>query len=162
MKVILLKDVERVGSKGEIKNVADGYARNYLFPRDLAVAATPSRIKEVEKQVAIQKKKEEKEVFAAQQLSEKLNGKEIKFILPASKEGKLFGSVTSSDIMSRLNEEGYNLDKRKLEMDEPIKRIGEYIKQLKLASNVYTEIKVTVENANKEEKEAENDSNKEE
>ncbi len=145
MKVILLQDLERLGRRGEIKTVADGYARNYLFPRKLAVEATDAKIKEAEKQIAIQRKKEEKEEEQARQAAEELNGIELKFYRSASSEGKLFGSVTAGDIASALEEKGYSLDKRKVEIDNPIKQLGECTVNLKLRPQIYTEVKVVVE-----------------
>ncbi len=150
MKVILLQDVENLGNKGEVKNVADGYARNYLLPRKLAEEATPAKLKEAEKQIAIQKKKEAQEEEKAQQVAEKLAGKTVKFTLPTSKEGKLFGSVTASDIATKLEEAGFQLDKRKVEIEEPIKRIGEYPVTLKLRANVQANVQVVVESENME------------
>ncbi len=144
MKVILLQDLERLGSRGEIKTVADGYARNYLFPQKLAVEATDAKIKEAEKQIAIQRKKEEQEEKQVQQTAEELKGMELKFYRSASSEGKLFGSVTSADIASALEEKGYVLDKRKVEIEEPIKQLGEHDVILKLRPQIHTEIKVVV------------------
>lgn len=151
MKVVLMKDVERVGRKGEVKKVADGYARNYLIPLNLAVEATPARLKEVEKNLKLQKKRDAKEESNAQEMADDLKGKEIKLQLPAGKEGKLFGSVTANDIVASLEKEGYKLDKRKVEIEEPIKNTGEYTVTIKLKPRILTEVKVIVESDKKEE-----------
>lgn len=145
MKVILQKNIEALGVKGEVKNVADGYARNYLFPRNLAIKATPARLQEAEKVLEKQKKKEAEEEAKAQQIAEQLRGKKIQFNLPTSKEGKLFGSVTAQDIAAKLEEEGYELVKRKVDIKDPIKKVGEYPINLKLRPNVSAEIQVIVD-----------------
>ena len=145
MKVILTQDVSNLGSKGEIKNVADGYARNYLIPRQLAVEATPSRIKEKEKEMEQHKKKEKKEEAAARQLAEQLEDDTLKFTMQTGSGGRLFGSITSADIAKELGKKGIELDKRKIELDDPIKELGEYRISIKLLSGIYTHINLVVE-----------------
>ncbi len=154
MKVVFIENVERIANRGEVKNVANGYARNFLFPQNLAVEATPSKMKELEKKIKNWEKKDALEAEKAQAAAQELQGKVIKFRLPAGKEGKLFGSVTTADIASRLEEEGYELDKRKIDTGAPIKNIGEHNITLKLRAQVTAELTILVENE-KENKDAE-------
>ncbi|MFY9115249.1 MAG: 50S ribosomal protein L9 [Dethiobacteria bacterium] len=155
MKVILIKDVDRVGRKGDIKNVADGYARNFLLPRKLALEATPARLKEAEKWQEQRRKKDAKEEQIAQEMADNLKGKELIFRRPAGKEGKLFGSVTAGDIASLLQEKGLKIDKRNIEIEEPLKKIGTYEVTLKLRAGIFTAIKILIEQENNVEKEEE-------
>jgi len=145
MKVILTQDIPNLGNKGDIKNVADGYARNYLIPRQLAVEATPSRLKEREKQIKQQEKKEQREEAAAQKIAEQLEGKTIKFTKQASNEGKLFGSITSSDVANALSDLGVEVDKRKVELEDPIKELGEHSVPVKLRSGIYARLNIIIE-----------------
>ncbi len=144
MKVILTEEVPNLGNKGEVKNVADGYARNYLIPRNLAVEATPARMKEIEKQQKIQEKKEQKEIAAAQEQARELEGKTFIFKVQASEEGRLFGSVTSADIAEAMKEEGVDLDKRKIELEDPIKELGEFQIPIKFKGGIETHIQIQV------------------
>jgi len=148
MKVILTDDVSNLGKKGELKNVADGYARNYLIPRGLAVEATSPRIKEMEKQLQLQRKKEEKEEVAARELAQQLNNQVLTFYLQAGDEGKLFGSITASDIANAIAEKGIDMDKRKVELTNPIKELGEYDVTIKIRSGINTQVKVKIEREN--------------
>lgn len=150
MKVVFIENVDRIANRGEVKNVANGYARNFLFPQNLAVEATPSKMKELEKKIKKWEKKDAQEAERAQAVAQELQGKVIKFLLPAGKEGKLFGSVTAADIASRLEEEGYEIDKRKVETGSPIKNIGEHNITVKLRPQVTTELTVLVENENED------------
>lgn len=142
MKVILIEDVNNLGVKGDVKNVADGYARNFLFPRGLAVEATPSRIRERDKESLLSENREKREESAARQLADSLQGKQVEFKLSASPEGKLFGSITPSDIARALQEEGFAVDRRKIELSEPIKRLGEHKVNIKIRPGIATEIMV--------------------
>ncbi|NLI70498.1 MAG: 50S ribosomal protein L9 [Firmicutes bacterium] len=148
MKVILIEDVDRLGRKGDVKNVADGYARNFLLPRKLAHEATPARLKEAEKWQEQRRQKDAREEKIAREMAESLDNKEIIFKRPAGKEGKLFGSVTASDIASLLEEEGFKTDKRNIEIEEPLKRIGTHDVTLKLRAGVFSTIRVTIEQEN--------------
>lgn len=156
MKVVLTKDVDRVGRKGDIKIVADGYARNFLLPRNLALEATPARLKEAEKWQDQRRNKDAKEEETARETADSLKGKELVFTRPTGKEGKLFGSVTASDIAALLQEEGLKIDKRNIDIEEPLKKIGTYEVVLKLRAGIFTAIKVLIEPENNTEKEEEN------
>ncbi len=144
MKVILTSDVEKLGKKGAVVNVSDGYGRNFLMPRKLAVAATTGNLKKIEqeaKSVKVREAKEEKDAVAMKQSLEKVS---ITIPMKAGEGDVLFGSVTSADIAGALEKEGYTVDKRKVELDEPIKRLGHYQVPIKLFRSVIAEVKVWV------------------
>lgn len=144
MKVILLQDVKKIGNKGVILEVAEGYARNYLLPRGLAVEASQANMKNLEKQHAIETKKKEVLLGEAKQLAQKVSDITVKIATKTGEGGKLFGSVTSKDIGDILAKEyGINIDKRKI-TSEPIKTIGTYIVYIKLHPEVEAQFKVQV------------------
>ncbi|MCR4430309.1 MAG: 50S ribosomal protein L9 [Tepidanaerobacteraceae bacterium] len=141
MKVIMLSDVKDVGKKGEIINVAEGYARNYLFPRRLAMEATESSMKQLEQEKRAQEKKKQKEKQNAIKQAEMLSKTHLTLKVKAGEHGKLFGSITSKDISDALKSQ-YNIDidKRKIELSNPIKSLGDYEAAIKLAPEVETKI----------------------
>jgi large subunit ribosomal protein L9 len=144
MKVILLEDVERLGRRGSILNVANGYGRNFLIPRKLAVPATDANMKFAEvqnKKVQVQEAKEEK---SASELKSELEKVSITIPMKSGEGEVLFGSVTSSNIADALEKQGYTIDKRRIELDEPIKRLGEYQVSVKLHRKIAAEVKVSV------------------
>ena len=145
MKVILLKDIKELGKTGEIKELADGYARNYLIPRGLAVEATQDKLKEIEeKNLKVQKNKQ-KEMNSAEALKGKLDGKSIKINLKTGGGDKLFGAVTSKEIAELIEKQlNIKVDRRKIELAEPIKHLGDYIIKIKLYQSILAEIKLTV------------------
>ena len=144
MKVILISDVESFGKRGEIREVKDGFARNYLFPKKFAVEATPQNIKAWEQQKRSIMKKEEELKAEAESLADKL--REVSCIIPvkAGEEGKLFGSVTSQNISDALNKLGFDISRKDIELDTPIKALGVYEVPVKLHSNVTVSVKVEV------------------
>lgn len=138
MKVIFLED-------DRVEEVSDGYARNYLLPRKLAVLATPGALAEVERRREEKKAELEKKRAEMQALAEKLSEAEVEIKVDAGEEGKLFGSVTSSDIAEAIKERvGVEVDKRKIEIEEPIKVLGEYKVQVKLFQDITAFLKVKV------------------
>jgi large subunit ribosomal protein L9 len=144
MKVILLEDVERLGKRGAILSVKDGYGRNFLIPRKLAVPATDANMKLAEaqtKKVEVQEAKEEK---SAGELKAELENVHITIPMKAGEGDVLFGSVTSANIADALEQKGYTIDKRRIELDEPIKRLGDHQVSVKLHRNVSAEVKVSV------------------
>jgi large subunit ribosomal protein L9 len=143
MKVILKQKVGRLGERGSIVNVTDGYARNYLLPKNLAILATPSNIKSFEQEEELQKNKEEKERIHAEKIAEKLNNMTITVSKKAGEE-ILFGSVTTAEIAELLEKEGFSIDKRKILILEAIKKLGEYQVSIKLHPNVSTQINLLV------------------
>jgi len=145
MEVILLKDVESLGKTGEKVKVAPGYARNYLIPKNLALKATKGGLKKLEEIKLRDEKAKDKEKLNAQALKEKIEILTLTLKKTAGEEDKLFGSVTSSDIAESLSAEGIDVDKRKIVIDESIKRIGEYTVSVKLFSEITASLKIEVQ-----------------
>ena len=146
MKVILLRDVKGLGKIGEIKDVADGYARNYLIRNKLALEATEGNIKFVKSHLDELKKKNERKFENAKELKEALEGVVVKIKAKAGDNGRLFGAVTSEDIVGALkNQHNIELDKKAIDLESPIKTIGPHLVNVKLGMNVNAELKVEVE-----------------
>lgn len=144
MKVVLLKDVKGTGKKGEIKEVADGYAKNFLLKNGFAVIANASAVNENNRQkeaVAYHKEMEKQE---AVRLGENLKEKKIVLKIKCGENGKTFGSITSKEIAENLKAQGFEVDKRKIELSEPIKAIGLYQILVKLHPEVSTKIRVEI------------------
>jgi large subunit ribosomal protein L9 len=144
MKVILKEHVKNLGTAGNVVNVADGYARNYLIPRNLAVEANVKNIKALEHEKKKIEEKARKKTNAAQELAERLAV--TTFLIPAraGEEEKLFGSITSMDIAEALKTKGFEIDKKKIILDEPIKRLGSFTINIKLQSDVTAHTNVTI------------------
>jgi large subunit ribosomal protein L9 len=145
MEVILLENIDKLGSRGQMVKVADGYGRNYLLPKKLAVAATPQNRKWVEQQRVRFLKLEAKEKADASDLSTLLEDISVTVIRKAGEKGNLFGSVTSLDIAEKLLAQGYHIDKRKISLNTPIRVLGEYTVPIKLHREVTATVKVIVE-----------------
>jgi len=147
MKVVLQKDVKDLGKVGDAVNVKAGFARNFLFPRKLAVEATEKRIKQWQhlKQVAESKKK--KANIDRKELIEKINGKSVSFKRAAGKTDKLFGSVTSHEISTELEKLGFSVDRKDIQIEEVIKVLGQHKVFVKLGEDLVAEIAVSVERA---------------
>jgi large subunit ribosomal protein L9 len=144
MQIILQEDVEKLGNRGELVDVAAGYARNYLLPRKLGIEATPGNMKRLERMRVTFAKKEATEKGAAQTLADSLQGVSLTFARKAGENEQLFGSVTSADITEALEAQGYHIDKRKITLADPIKLVGEYEIPVKLHREITTNVKVTV------------------
>ncbi|OEF99667.1 50S ribosomal protein L9 [Vulcanibacillus modesticaldus] len=144
MKVIFLQDVKGKGRKGDIKEVAEGYARNFLFPRGLAKEATSSSIKEVNAFKKSEEKRRAAELQSAQELAAKLEKMTIKITSKAGDNGRLFGAVTSKQIAEALKKEDIVIDKRKILLDEPIRSLGYTQVMVKLHPKVTATLKVSV------------------
>ena len=126
MKVILLADVKGAGKKQEIVNVSDGYARNFLFPKKLAMEATPGAAKEVEKKQAAERARETERRLTAEKKAASLRGKVITVVAKCGAQGRLYGSVTGAEIAEALKaQHGVEIDKRKIDLNEPIRTVGE-------------------------------------
>ena len=145
MEVILLENVEKLGSRGQVVKVAGGYGRNYLLPKKLAIAATPQNRKLIEQQRVRFLKLEAKEKGDAEDLATLLQGVSVTLTRKSGEKGTLFGSVTAMDVAERLAAQGYNIDKRKIALDSPLKVLGEYDVPIKLHRDVTAFIKVRVE-----------------
>lgn len=145
MKVIFLQDVKGSGKKGEMKNVADGYARNMLLPKGYAVEATPANMNKLEGAHASAQHKIDLDIQAAKDNAEKLKGKKITIAAKAGSNGKLFGSVTAANVADSLSEElGVNVDKKKISLSGDIKNFGSYTATIKLYNGISETIDVEV------------------
>ena len=145
MEVILLQDVEKLGTRGQLVEVADGYGRNCLLPKKLAVAATTQNRKWVEQQRVKFLKLEAKEKAEAEDLAKLLGDVSLQFTRKAGEKGTLFGSVTAMDIAEGLVAKGFHIERRKIQLDAPLKITGEYQVPVKLHREVTCPVKVTVE-----------------
>lgn len=144
MKVILLKDVKKIGKKGDVINTSDGYARNYLFPRKLAEEATDANLHILNNKIENERKQKLAEIEAAQKVANELKGKEIKINTKIGENGKLFGAITSKDIAQEIKDQyKVEVDKKKIVMDT-IKVAGEYEIEVKLYPEVSTKMKVII------------------
>ncbi len=144
MEVILREQVEKLGNRGEVVRVADGYARNFLLPRRLAVPATEANKKIVEQERLAHVRREAKEKGEAEDLAKMLNNVTVTFTQKAGDMDQLFGSVTAKDIAEALAKQDFAIDRRKIHLDEPIKQLGEHKVTLRLYHDVSAEIQVNV------------------
>ena len=144
MKIILLQTQENLGKVGEIVNVKPGYARNYLFPKRIASAATKQNIKSLEVFLKSQESKEAKNRTNLEALSKKLNKLTLKFDVQVGEDEKLFGSVTTQMISDELAGQGYTIDKKEINLEEPIKSLGNYKIEIDLGYELDTKIKIKV------------------
>ena len=164
MKVILKQDIENLGRKGDTVEIAPGYGRNYLIPRKLALEITPSNLKMIEIERQALKKKIEQERLSFKELIQKLSEVSLTFTRKAGEKDVIFGSVSSSDIKEELGKLGFEVDKKKILLDEPLKRLGNYTVSIKVFYDDQAEIKVQVvrEGVAREEKKEEIDKVKKE
>jgi large subunit ribosomal protein L9 len=144
MKVILRKSHEGLGEIGKVVDVKDGYARNYLIPQKVAYPYAPGYLKMIENEKRAYEAKLNREIRDAKTLAERLNGVEITLEVQAGEEDKLFGSVTSQMIAEKLAEKGFEVDRRRIELEEPIKSLGNFKVPLRLHQQVTAEISVSV------------------
>ncbi len=145
MQVILKEDVPGSGKKGELVKVSDGYARNYLLKRGLAIQATPQALAEYEAQQASIAHKKQTEQAAAQAIADKLNGKTLTISAKAGESGKLFGSITSKEISAEIKKHfDVDIDRRKISMKGDIKAYGDYTAEIKLYSGITAKINIKV------------------
>lgn len=144
MKVILKQDVEKRGRKGDIVNVAPGFGRNYLIPRGLAIAVTPTNIKMIEIERQALKKKLEVERQSYKSLAQKLDQVTLTFHRKAGEKDVIFGSVSAADVKEALDAQGFEIDKKKIHLDEPIKRLGNFAVVVKVSPEDKAEVKVVV------------------
>jgi large subunit ribosomal protein L9 len=143
-RILLREDVDDLGARGEIVRVRSGYARNYLLPRKLAVEATSSNVKQIEQERAALLKKEAGERATAQGQAEQLGKLVLEFKRKAGEQGALYGSVTSMDIAEALQERGYEIDRHRIHLREPIKRLGEFTVPVRLHREVSIDLPVKV------------------
>src|SRR5213080_663091 len=145
MEVILKEDVAKLGSRGDVVKVAEGYGRNFLLPRKLAIEATTGNKKVVEQMRAAALRRSAKEKAQAEELSKQFDGLSVSFQRRSGENDQLFGSVTSGDIAESLAKKGFNLDRRKIQLHEPLKSIGEFTLPVKLHKDVTAHLKVVIE-----------------
>lgn len=143
-RILLREDIDDLGARGEIVRVRAGYARNYLLPRKLAVEATSSNVKQIDQERAALLKREAKERATAQAQGEQIGSLVLTFKRKAGEQGALYGSVTSMDVTDALQEKGYEIDRHRVHLREPIKRLGEYTVPVRLHREVSIDLQIKV------------------
>jgi len=144
VRVILKAKVKGLGVPGDVKEVSDGYARNFLLPKGLAVVADAAALRKLEQQRQSQSKKEMQELEHCRQLKEQIEAEELKYIAKAGEGGRLFGSVTSNDVAAELARKGIRVDRRKIVLHEPIKSLGKFNVEIRLHSQVTANLTLIV------------------
>jgi|SRR5689334_9586129 large subunit ribosomal protein L9 len=145
MEVILKEDVAKLGSRGDVVKVAEGYGRNYLLPRKLAIEATAGNKSVIAQMKAASVRRSAKEKSQAEELAKQFEGVSVAFQRRSGEHDQLFGSVTSSDIGEALEKKGLNVDRRKIQLHEPLKSLGEFDVPIRLHKDVTTHVKVVIE-----------------
>ncbi len=145
MEVILKEDVAKLGSRGDVVKVAEGYGRNFLLPRKLAIEASSGNKKVIEQMRAASVRRSAKEKSQAEELSKQFDGLSVSFQRKSGENDQLFGSVTSGDLAEALEKKGFNIDRRKIQVHEPLKTLGEFMVPVKLHKDVTAHLKVVIE-----------------
>ena len=145
MEVILKEDVAKLGSRGDVVKVAEGYGRNYLLPRKLAIQATADNKKVIEQMKAAAVRRSAKEKAQAEELAKQFDGVSISFQRRAGEHDQLFGSVTPTDVAEALEKKGFNIDRRKVQIHDPLRTLGEFTIPIKLHKDVTAHLKVVIE-----------------
>jgi large subunit ribosomal protein L9 len=145
MEVILKEDVAKLGSRGDVVKVAEGYGRNFLLPRKLAIEANAGNKSVIEQMKAASVRRSAKEKGQAEELAKQFDGVSVSFQRRSGENDQLFGSVTSSDIAEALAKKGFDVDRRKIQLHEPLKTVGEFTVPLKLHKDVTAHFKVVIE-----------------
>ena len=148
MKVVLTQDVKSQGKKGQVIEVSEGYARNFLFAKKLAIPADNAALNDIKNKEAAKKYKIEEDIKAAKALGEKIEATEVVIKASGSADGRMYGSITNKDVAEALSKQGITVDKKKIELSEPIKSFGSYTAVAKLYSEVSAKIKIKVVNSN--------------
>ena len=144
MEVILKEDVAKLGSRGDVVKVAEGYGRNFLLPKKLAIEATAANKAVIEQMQAAAVRRSAKEKGSAEALGKQIEGVSLSFLRKSGEHDQLFGSVTSADIARELENKGFNIDRRKIQLDEPLKHVGEFNVPVKLHKDVTVQVKVAI------------------
>lgn len=156
MKVVLRKDVEKLGAAGSVQTVADGFARNYLIPKGLAVLATPGELKVVAENARVREMKIARQEKQLQDLADKISGQRLEFVARSGDQGRLYGSITAGDIAERLSAAvGQEIDRRKIVLADPIRTVGEHVVAVHLVGRLRPEITVVVAGEHEPEESAE-------
>ncbi len=150
MKVVLVEDIENLGKKGDIKEVADGYARNFLLPNKLVKQATKKVLEKLEKEKEIVTQKAEDELKAIQEIISKIDGQEIEIPMKLKEKGEIYGSITPYKISQALKKKGFDIKKTQINFKEPIKKLGEYQVTINFDHGLEADIKVTITEEKKE------------
>ncbi len=145
MEVILKEDVAKLGARGDVVKVAEGYGRNFLLPRRLAIEANAGNKKVVEQMRAAAVRRSAKEKAQAEELSKQFEGVSLSFQRRSGEHDQLFGSVTSGDLADALAKKGFNIDRRKIQLHEPLKTVGDFTVPIKLHKDVTAHLKVVIE-----------------
>jgi large subunit ribosomal protein L9 len=145
MEVILKEDVAKLGSRGDVIKVAEGYGRNFLLPRKLAIEASAGNKKVIDQMRAAAVRRSAKEKTQAEELSKQFDGLSVSFQRRSGENDQLFGSVTSGDIADALEKKSFNIDRRKIQLHEPLKTIGEFTIPVKLHKDVTAHLRVVIE-----------------
>jgi len=145
MEVILKEDVAKLGSRGEVVKVAEGYGRNYLLPRKLAIEASAGNKAVIEQMKAAAVRRSAKEKAQAEELAKQFDGLSVSFLRRSGEHDQLFGSVTSGDIAEALEKKSFNIDRRKVQLHEPLRTLGEFTVPIKLHKDVTAHLKVVIE-----------------
>src|SRR6266852_4909226 len=145
MEVILKEDVATLGSRGDVVKVAEGYGRNFLLPRRLAIEASAGNKKVIEQMKAASVRRSAKEKTQAEELAKQFDGLSVSFQRKSGENDQLFGSVTSGDIADALAKKSFNIDRRKIQLHEPLKTLGEFVIPVKLHKEVTAHLKVVIE-----------------
>ncbi|HTC93334.1 MAG TPA: 50S ribosomal protein L9 [Terriglobales bacterium] len=144
MEVILKEDVQKLGHRGDVVKVADGYGRNFLLPRKLAIEATPANRAVIEQMKAAAVRRTAREKSDAEALAKQFATVHLTFLRKVGERDHLFGSVTSADIAQEMEARGFNIDRRKIQLEEPLKTLGEFEVQIRLHRDIAAPIKVTI------------------
>jgi large subunit ribosomal protein L9 len=148
MKIVLMQDVPNLGRTGEIKEVAGGYGRNYLIPKGYATMATPGLIKQAEERAAAQQRREQKARTQFEQVAQQINGQTLRFDVRVGELDRLYGAITNADIADKLRQQfGIEIDRRKIDLGDPIKRAGVYSVPVRLAADLEPRLNVVIEGA---------------
>jgi len=148
MKVVLMQDVPNLGRTGEIKEVAGGYGRNYLIPKGYAAMATPGLIKQAEERAAAQQRRNQKTRTQFEQVAQQINGQTLRFDVRVGELDRLYGAITNADIADKLRQQfGIEVDRRKIDLGDPIKRAGVYSVPVRLAADLEPRLNVVIEGA---------------
>ena len=148
MKLVLTRDVPNLGKIGDVKNVADGYARNFLLPRGLAVEATAGQLKKLQEQREVERRREDKNRGELSALAERLQGATVTFQMKVGEGGRLYGSITSKDVGDALEEQAkIAVDRRRVELDEPIRTLGTHQVPVRVATDLHPQVTVVVQEA---------------
>lgn len=144
MKIILRQDYDPLGKLGEVVTVKDGYARNFLIPKNIAIVANPKNVKILEEELKLNERRQNKDKRKSEVMAKELGKTSITAAVPVGEEDRVFGSVTAQTIADLLKEKGYDIDKRKIQLDEPIKALGIYTVPIKLHADVEAKVRVWV------------------